>query len=620
MATTANLKAIISVVDRVTAPMKGINRALRSPIKAVQDVASATRNLGGSMGGVIGPAAGIAGVLGGGGAAFGIGKLLEVGSQFEKFQNILEVVEGSSEKARASMGWVREFAKTTPYQLAEVTDAFVRLKAYGLDPTNGLMKAAGDAASAMGKPLEQAVEAAADAVRGQNERLLELGIVGEKVGDTMVYRWDKNGKAMVTHAQNNSAAIQKAIIGIWGSKFDGAMEKQSESFEGILSNIADSVTDFFKTVDDQGIFNAAKDELRGIQGLIAGWEADGTLKAVAVAISGALTGALAGLKSTLVSIDWKAAWAGVQRFAGAVMAGIEAIGGWGNALIILAVILNAQTIVAVMQMVGVVGRLAVSLARVAAMMVVQAFTLIPAYNLAIASGIGPLGSMRIALLALGGGMMKAVAATWAWTAALLANPVTWIVLGVVALIAAMVGLAAGIAWAVTHWDEFKAKVGEVKDAIMGGFGAALDWAGEKLQAFVGWAMGIWEDIKGIFTGAGPTGGKSWKPDIRFGIADKPKMQAAVAAASTNVPAAAVVAANTNIPAPANSNVLADPVPAQSAPSPAIAAAAGRMQLVGQVDVNFQNAPPGMRVSGGQTNQPGLVLNPNVGYRSMSVVG
>ncbi len=599
MATSANLKAIISVVDRVTAPMRGINRALRSPIKAVQDVASATRNLGGSMGGVIGPAAGIAGVLGGGGAALGIGKLLEVGSQFEKFQNILEVVEGSSEKARASMGWVREFAKTTPYQLAEVTDAFVRLKAYGLDPTNGLMKAAGDAASAMGKPLEQAVEAAADAVRGQNERLLELGIVGEKVGDTMVYRWDKNGKAMVTHAQNNSAAIQKAIIGIWGSKFDGAMEKQSESFEGILSNIADSVTDFFKTVDDQGIFNAAKDELRGIQGLIAGWEADGTLKAVAVAISGALTGALAGLKSTLVAIDWKAAWAGVQRFARAVMAGIEAIGGWGNALIILAVILNAQTIVAVMQMVGAVGRLGFAL---------------------IGLGAKAVAALVPMLASFGAAMVPVIATTWAWTAALLANPVTWIVVGVVALIAALVGLAAGIAWAVTHWDEFTAKVGEVRDAIMGGFGAALDWAGGKLQAFVGWAMGIWEDVKGIFTGAGPTGGKSWKPDISFGIADKPKVQAAVAAASTNVPAAAVVAANTNIPAPANSNVLADPVPAQSAPSPAIAAAAGRTQLVGKIDVNFQNAPPGMRVSGGQTNQPGLALNPNVGYRSMSVVG
>lgn len=586
MATTANLKAIISVVDRVTAPMKGINRALRSPIKAVQDVASATRNLGGSMGGVIGPAAGIAGVLGGGGAAFGIGKLLEVGSQFEKFQNILEVVEGSSEKARASMGWVREFAKTTPYQLAEVTDAFVRLKAYGLDPTNGLMKAAGDAASAMGKPLEQAVEAAADAVRGQNERLLEMGIVGEKVGDTMVYRWDKNGKAMVTHAQNNSAAIQKAIIGIWGSKFDGAMEKQSESFEGILSNIADSVTDFFKTVDDQGIFNAAKDELRGIQRLIAGWEADGTLKAVAVAISGALTGALAGLKSTLVAIDWKAAWAGVQRFAGAVMAGVEAVGGWGNALIILTVIMNAQTIVAVVELIAAVGRLGIALISLGAKAVM---------------GLVPM------LVSFGAAMVPVIATTWAWTAALLANPVTWIVLGVVALIAAMVGLAAGIAWAVTHWDEFTAKVGEVRDAIMGGFGAALDWAGEKLQAFVGWAMGIWEDIKGIFTGG--IGTEMKKPDISFGILKKPEVQAAVAAA------------NSNIPAPTNDNVLVDAQPVQAnGPSPAIVAAASKSQLVGKIDVNFQNAPPGMRVSGGQTNQPGLALNPNAGYRTMSVVG
>lgn len=42
----------------------------------------------------------------------------------------------------------------------------------------------------------------------------------------------------------------------------------------------------------------------------------------------------------------------------------------------------------------------------------------------------------------------AISATWAWTAALLANPVTWIVLGVVALVAAI-----ALAW--KHFDKFR---------------------------------------------------------------------------------------------------------------------------------------------------------------------
>lgn len=37
------------------------------------------------------------------------------------------------------------------------------------------------------------------------------------------------------------------------------------------------------------------------------------------------------------------------------------------------------------------------------------------------------------------------------------------------------------------------------------------------------------------------------------------------------------------------------------------------QVSGKIDVRFENAPPGMRVSQGRTNARGLELNPDVGY-------
>lgn len=598
MAQSFNLKAVISAVDRVTGPMKRINAALRSPIKAVKDVAASAANAGRQ---VAAPIAVAGGLLAG---AFGLGatSIIDTSSQFEKFQTILEVVEGSSAKAKASMGWVSDFAAKTPYELAEVTDAFVKLKAYGIDPQSGALKSAGDAAAAMGKPLEQAVEALADAMTGENERLKEFGITSETVGNKIAYRWVENGKNMVAVAdKTNKGMIQKVVTGIWNNRFAGSMDKLSSTWEGMWSNLKDTVTRFQKYIGDGGFFDAAKSELSGILELLGQWEADGTLKAVAAEISGALTGALKGLKDNLASVDWKKAWAGVKEFAGAVMAGIDAVGGWGNALVILAVILNAQTIVAVLELVASVGRLGFALVGLGAKAVMA---LVPM------------------LASFGAAMMPVIAATWAWTAALLANPITWIVLGITALIAAVVALVAGIAWAVTHWDQFKAKMAEVGDAITGAFGAALGWAAEKLQAFVGWAMGIWEDIKGIFTGDGPKGGKSWKPDISFGI-DKPKVQAAIQAANTNVPAAAngnvqaaVASANASVP-PASLVPPAGQAAAAST-SPAIAMAAAGKPLTGEIKVSFDNAPPGMRVSQGQTNQQGVALNPTVGYRSMAV--
>jgi hypothetical protein len=43
----------------------------------------------------------------------------------------------------------------------------------------------------------------------------------------------------------------------------------------------------------------------------------------------------------------------------------------------------------------------------------------------------------------------------------------------------------------------------------------------------------------------------------------------------------------------------------------------RTQLDGALVVRFEGAPPGVRVDPGTSNQPGLSITPQVGYRSLS---
>lgn len=80
----------------------------------------------------------------------------------------------------------------------------------------------------------------------------------------------------------------------------------------------------------------------------------------------------------------------------------------------------------------------------------------------------------------------AVAATAAWTVALLANPMTWIVLGIVALVAAIV-------WLIQNWDVAVAWISEV----WGGF---MDWIVSVIDGFVAWWNGIWEAVGAWITG------------------------------------------------------------------------------------------------------------------------
>ncbi len=237
-------------------------------------------------------AGGAAAMVGGAGAAFG---RLFVGTaaKFERYRTILETVEGSSEKARKSFDWVSEFAARTPFEIDEVMGSFVKLRAYGLEPTGGLLRTLGDTAAAMGKPIEQAVEAIADAVTGENERLKEFGIKARTVGKQIVYEYSVNGKTMKKTADSsNRAMIQSTLESIWNEKYAGAMAKQSKTWSGMMSNLADHWTRFVNLVMESGAFDAMKAKLATILDAVDRMAKSGELKRMAVQISDAVVRAV----------------------------------------------------------------------------------------------------------------------------------------------------------------------------------------------------------------------------------------------------------------------------------------------------------------------------------------
>jgi hypothetical protein len=189
---------------------------------------------------------------------------VDTATEFEKYQTILETVEGSSLKASKSMEWISNFATTTPYEIGQVTDAFVKLRAYGLDPTDGLLRTLGDTGSAMGKTVNQAVEAMADAVTGENERLKEFGIKARASGETITYEYTHNGETQTKSvSKSDRKAIQDTLSLIFNEKYAGAMDKQSKTFEGMVSNIMDQWTRFKLMVMKSGVFDEMKKKLSG---------------------------------------------------------------------------------------------------------------------------------------------------------------------------------------------------------------------------------------------------------------------------------------------------------------------------------------------------------------------
>lgn len=210
----------------------------------------------------------IGGLFAGVSATMFVGKLVDVQRQFDVLNSSLITVTGSSEAAAKEFAWIKQFASTTPYQLAEVTSAFVKMKALGLDASQKALQSYGNTASAMGKGLDQMIEAVADAATGEFERLKEFGIRANKQGEQVTLTFQGVSKTI----GNSAAEITAYLQSIGENQFAGAMEERAKTLDGAISNLADTWDELFRTINEEQagglIYDSVKLASGAIQDLI----------------------------------------------------------------------------------------------------------------------------------------------------------------------------------------------------------------------------------------------------------------------------------------------------------------------------------------------------------------
>jgi hypothetical protein len=291
---------------------------------------------GGGMGGAGGAAMAsrMAGGVGtvavaGGAATVGVGfagvkSSINTGARFESYRASLKTIEGDFAKADRSMAWVQDFAKRTPYELDQVMAAFVQLKAYGMDPMDGTLRSLGDASSAMQKDVLTAVEMMADAQTGEFERLKEFGVRARQQGDQVTFSYTRAGKEMSVTSRKTATEIRRTLLGIFDGSFKGAMDEQSRTWNGMMSNMGDTGTGFLKKIADKGSFDAAKKELSGFLAFLQKAEADGRLDKWASEISDSLVKLITTGAAIAREIDWVQLAKDINTLAEAILALVRA--------------------------------------------------------------------------------------------------------------------------------------------------------------------------------------------------------------------------------------------------------------------------------------------------------
>lgn len=371
-----------------------------------------------------------------------VGKVVEARAEFEKFDAVLTNTFQSKEIGSGALAMLTEFAAKTPYQLNELTGGFIKLVNRGIYPTVDEMTKMGDLASSQGKSFDQLVEAIMDAQTGEFERMKEFGIKASKNGDMVKLSF----KGVTKEVANNEQAIKDAIIAYGAMDgVAGSMEVVSKTLGGQLSNLEDQWWGFLVAVGGYG---------GGIFGEALGGAAD----------------ILQILQDNLPYIaHWfDLLWQIVSPLGDAIKTFITQTLGISSASDVMQGFANVMT--------GV-------------LLVV---------NWLVTGALSPLGKAILGI----------VGAYWLWNSALAVfnalmavNPITWIIVGIVALIG-LIGLAINYVdgWG-KSWEGFKQIFFSVYGGIINIAKIAINYLFSAWGKFKDWFIGIWKTISGVLAGA-----------------------------------------------------------------------------------------------------------------------
>lgn len=237
----------IGILIKSDADLKGLNEATRS-------VGDLEKQAGGGskaamLLGTAGKAAAV-GIAAAGVATAALGaQAISSAGSYEQSRIAFETMLGSADKARGLMQDIANFAKTTPFELPEVVAGSKQLLAFGFSQEQLLptMKKLGDLASGLGVPIGQLTNVFGQvkvAGRLMGQDLLQFTNAGVPMIEALATTMKKPQseiKKLVEQGKIGFPEVETALNSLTGegSKFGGMMDKQSKTFNGVVSNIKD---------------------------------------------------------------------------------------------------------------------------------------------------------------------------------------------------------------------------------------------------------------------------------------------------------------------------------------------------------------------------------------------
>lgn len=235
-----------------------------------------------------------------------VSSVFETGDKFEKLGIQMQALMGGIAQGEKATAWVNDFTKNTPLQLGEVSQAFVKLKAFGLDPMDGTLQSITDQALKLGGGFQE-VEGISLALgqawakqKLQGEEILQLVERGIPVWELLEKTTGKNVQELqkLSSAGKLGRDVIKDLIDEMGRTSAGSAAAQMALFSGQVSNAKDNLEQFYNLIAKSGAMDWLKDQITTLNTEFAAMAADGRLQEWAQSISDAIVNTGTVIKNT----------------------------------------------------------------------------------------------------------------------------------------------------------------------------------------------------------------------------------------------------------------------------------------------------------------------------------
>lgn len=235
-------------VNELKVLLTGDNSDLKGALK---DSEGALEGFGNVAGGALKVAGAAAAAFVGASTAL-IGTGVKIASDLEQAETRFASLLGSGEEAKAFLEDLKQFSLGTPFDIPSLTAASQRLLALGADADTviPILQAAGDAAQALGtgsagvESISSALAKVQQTGQVTTRTLTELVNQGVPAFDFLAQKLGTDvptAMKMVQDGVVDSGTFIAAFLEGTANKFGGAMEAQSKTFAGMISNVKDEL-------------------------------------------------------------------------------------------------------------------------------------------------------------------------------------------------------------------------------------------------------------------------------------------------------------------------------------------------------------------------------------------